>query len=120
MWKFADGLGVAAVRAGWCPPGAFPSQGRVQRVPVCLLVWGGLIVCVVAIAPGGACGWLPARAAAQCGSCWHGSVVALAVRSPSDLWMISPVERRCSVQRGLRSGCGLLLVLLCRTRYNEN
>lgn len=36
--RFAGGLGVAAVRAGRCPPGAFPSQGRVQHVPVWLLV----------------------------------------------------------------------------------
>ena len=38
--KFAGGLGVAVARAGWCPPGASPSQGRVQRIPVCLLVRG--------------------------------------------------------------------------------
>ena len=38
--RFAGGLGVAAVHAGRCPPGAFPSQGRVQRVPACLLVRG--------------------------------------------------------------------------------
>ena len=27
--RFAGSLGVAAARAGWCPPGAFPPQGRV-------------------------------------------------------------------------------------------
>ena len=38
--RFAGGLGVAAARAGWCPPGAFPSQGRVQRIPVWLYaIW---------------------------------------------------------------------------------
>ena len=93
---------------GGVSAGAFPSQGQVQRVPVCLLVRGGLIVCVVAVAPGGACGRLPARAAARCGSCWHGVGVVLVVRSPFDLWMISPAERRCSVQHGRRSGCALL------------
>lgn len=72
--KFAGGLGVAATRAGRCLPGV-PIAGTGQRGPVCLLVWVGLIVCVVAAAPGGACGWLPARAAARCGSCWHGAVV---------------------------------------------
>ena len=38
--RFAVGLGVAAARAGWCPTGAFPSQGRVQRIPVCLSAIG--------------------------------------------------------------------------------
>ena len=38
--EFAGGLGVAAARAGWCPPGAFPSQGRVQRIPVWLCAIG--------------------------------------------------------------------------------
>jgi len=38
--RFAGGLGVAAARAGWCPPGAFLSQGRVQRIPVWLCAIG--------------------------------------------------------------------------------
>ena len=38
--RFAGGLGVAAARAGWCPPRAFLSQGRVQRVPVWLSAIG--------------------------------------------------------------------------------
>ena len=38
--RFAGSLGVAAARAGWCPPGAFPPQGRVQRVPVWLCTIG--------------------------------------------------------------------------------
>lgn len=38
--RFAGGLGVAAARTGWCPTGAFPSQGRVQRIPVWLCAIG--------------------------------------------------------------------------------
>ena len=96
---------MAAACAGWCPPGAFPSQGQVQRVPVCLLVWRGLIVGVVAAVPGGACGRLPVRAAALAGC---GAVGVLMALSPSDFRMISPAEHRCSGQRGRRSGCVLL------------
>ena len=63
--RFAGGLGVAATRAGRCLPGG-PIAGTGQRGPVCLLVWGGLIVCVVAATPGGVFGRLPVRAC----SCW--------------------------------------------------
>ena len=74
-----NGSGRGNLRAVWVRPlhvpggvsaGAFLSKGRVQRVPVCLLVRGGLIVGVLAAAPGGACGQLPVRAAARFGSCW--------------------------------------------------
>ena len=94
--KFAGGLGVAAVRAGWRPPGAFPSQGRVQRVPVCLLVRGR--------SDRGRGGYYSRRglwSASSAGRC----PVWLSLPA---LWMISPAERRCSVQRGRRSGCVLL------------
>ena len=69
---------------------------------------GGLIVCVVAAAPGGA--FVLTSSAGRCPvwPCWHGAVVVLVVRSPSDLWMISPAECGCSVQHGRRSGCVLL------------
>ena len=38
--RFEGGLGVAATRAGRCLPGAFLSQGRVQRILVCLSAIG--------------------------------------------------------------------------------
>ena len=96
-------------------------------MPVCLLVWRGLIVGVVAAVPGGACGWLPARAAALAGC---GAVDVLVALPPSDFRMILSAEPRCGGQRGRRSGCvllgmdadgaWLLLVLPCWTRYNVN
>ena len=49
------------------------------------------------------CGPLPGLALVG-----RGAVVVLVVLSLPDLWMISPAERRCSVQRGRRSGCVLL------------
>lgn len=50
--RFAGGLGAAAAYAGRCLPGV-PLAGTGQRGPVCLLVWGGLIMGALAATPGG-------------------------------------------------------------------
>ena len=84
--RFAGGLGAAAAYAGRCLPGAFPSQGRVQRVPVC---WGMGFRCAAdrlrPVLPCLICrrAWaqLPARTVCRCLRAFLGVLCAVCVRS---------------------------------------
>ena len=99
--RFAGGLGAACCVLGSVRRGAFPSQGRVQHVPVWLLVRrrsdhgrGG---CYSRRGLRSASSAGPLLLGAGLWSCWWFSPC-----------LISPAEYGCSGQCGRRSGCVVL------------